>query len=319
MTEEERPLYMHSVMRRMMRKPSLILAALGVYAGAGMMVLGERKLLVSEFIYQYGWTSIGGVITVVSMIFLMSSMMQLKKEERFIDVDGKRRTIKDDEKISVLIDEIEALKRSQPDIDYGKIERLIKSSTEKVKKSDDELVKSFESYFNGIRSTLEEKASIADEKASILLDKGTAYSKGGITFYIISIVIWQILAWVKGFEPQFIYGIASCSILFIFIEFLSAWFLKQYRQFVDTSTYLIKVKSIFDKYMLSYLVIKEVPGDNQERLYEMLSLLKEEIKWPESYLLKNGDISFAKETMEAMTYLAKNMKETVRDEKKSNK
>jgi hypothetical protein len=319
MLKEQKPFYIQTVIHRMIRKPSLMLAALGVYAGVGMMVLGERKLPLSEFLYEYGWTSIGGIMAVISSVFLMSSMTQMRREERFIDVDDKRRSLKDDDTIGVLIHEIEALKRTQPDIDYGKIEALIQKSSETVKKSDDDLVKSFENYFNGIRSTLEEKASIADEKASILLDKGTAYSKWGITFFIISIVVWQALAWIKGFETQFIYGIASCSILFIFIEFLSAWFLKQYRQFVDTSTYLIKVKSIFDKYMLAYLVIKEVPGDNQERLYEMLGLLKEDIKWPESYLLKNGDISFAKETMEAMTFLVKNMKETVKDENKSNK
>jgi len=178
-----------------------------------------------------------------------------------------------------------------------------------------DLVKSFGSYFNGIRMTLEGKASIADEKASILLDKGTAYSKWGITFYIISIIAWQIVSWIKTFEAQFIYGIVSCTVLFIFIEFLSAWFLKQYRQFVDTSTYLIKVKSIFDKYMLAYLILKETPDNQKENLSKMLDFLNEEIKWPETYLLKNGDISFAKETMEAMTHFAKTMKDVIKETK----
>ncbi|MDH8179558.1 hypothetical protein QIG81_27635, partial [Klebsiella pneumoniae] len=76
---------------------------------------------------------------------------------------------------------------------------------------------------------------------------GTSYSKGGITFFITSIIVWQVLSWLTGFKEQYIYGMISCSLLFIFIEFLSAWFLKQYRHFVDTSTYHIKVKSIFDK------------------------------------------------------------------------
>ena len=35
-----------------------------------------------------------------------------------------------------------------------------------------------------------------------------------------SIVGWQFLSWIHGFQVQFIYGIASCSVLFVFIEFL---------------------------------------------------------------------------------------------------
>jgi hypothetical protein len=313
MPEAENTLYMHKLMQRMAKKPSIMLAALGIYAGMGLMYLGERKLPLSEFLQEFGWQSIGGLVIAISTVYLMSAMLQLKKEERFIDVDDKRKSSSDSTSIDKLVREIENLKKSQPDIDYAKIEELISKSTEKAKVVDSELVKSFESYFNGLRSTLEEKVSIADEKASILLDKGTAYSKGGITFFILSIVIWQILAWLKGFEPQFIYGIVSCSVLFIFIEFLSAWFLKQYRQFVDTSTYLIKVKSIFDKYMLSYLVLKEASGEEKEKLLSMLDILKEDIKWPETYLLKNSDVSFAKETLETMSYLLKNMKETTKE------
>ena len=314
MPEENRPnLYSHLLINKLMRKPSIMMAAMGVYLGLFMVYLGDRKIPLSEFFLDKGWSIIGGIIMIMSTVYLMSAIFQLKKEERFIDVDDKRRSVSDSESIEILINEIESLKRSQPDIDYNKIEQLIRKSTKPVKLADSELVKSFENYFNGIRLTLEEKSAIADEKASILLDKGTAYSKGGITFFVLSIIVWQVLAWIKGFEAQFIYGIVSCSVLFIFIEFLSAWFLKQYRQFVDTSTYLIKVKSIFDRYMLAYLVIKEASGEQKEKLGEMLDLLRDDIKWPETYLLKNSDISFAKESMETMTYLLKNMKESVKE------
>ncbi len=103
----------------------------------------------------------------------------------------------------------------------------------------------------------------------------------------------------------------SCSLLFIFIEFLSAWFLKQYRHFVDTSTYHIKVKSIFDKYMMSYLAIKSLGDNNRsdETKYQaMLRVLEEEIKWPESYLLKKSEVSFAREAIETMSHFAKAIK-----------
>lgn len=304
-----------SIMRKMMKKPAMMAAVLGVYLGFGLLWLGERDMPLSFFLERYGWTSLGVLIITVSILYLMLSISQAQREKRFIDIDDKMSTSPDNSVIEKLIGEIEELKQTQPSVDYQRIEELIRKSSAVSPKPELDALRSFENYFNVIRTTLEEKATVADQKASILLDKGTSYSRGGITFFILSIVVWQALSWIKGFEPQFIYGIASCSVLFIFIEFLSAWFLKQYRQFVDTSTYLIKVKSIFDRYMLAYLLLKEASGDNKEKLLEVLPLLKEDIKWPETYLLKNGDISFAKETMETMTYLLKTMKETTKDAK----
>ncbi|MCF6299178.1 MAG: hypothetical protein L3J01_04790 [Thiomicrorhabdus sp.] len=193
---------------------------------------------------------------------------------------------------------------------------MITETTERRAIDNEVLFSSFENYFSEIINILVEQAHVADKKASILLDKGTAYSKGGITFFVASIVAWQIMAGFWGFQEQYIYGIVSCSLLFIFIEFLAAWFLKQYRNFIDTSTYLIKVKSIFDKYMLSFLTIKSLgsASDNDEEKYKaMLKVLEDEIKWPETYLLKHGDISFAKEAMETMTHFAKAMKSEVKN------
>ncbi len=48
----------------------------------------------------------------------------------------------------------------------------------------------------------------------------------------------------------------------------------------------------------------------------MLKVLEEEIKWPESYLLKNGDVSFAKEVLETMTQFAKAMKSEAKSQSK---
>lgn len=170
----------------------------------------------------------------------------------------------------------------------------------------------FGAYFYDLKRVLESKADDADAKASILLDKGTGYTKLGIWFFVASIIAWQALSWIHGFQSYFIYGIASCSGLFIFIEFISAWFLKQYRQYVDTSTYLLRVKAIFDRYMLVYLATKtdELPiSDNQHRRSEMLiELLSREITWPESYLQKKQDTGFAGEAMEAITLLTKELR-----------
>lgn len=160
---------------------------------------------------------------------------------------------------------------------------------------------SFKEYFNHIIKNLELKSSDADKKASILLDNGKFYSMIGIFYFIISIIVWQFYISSVGFKTHHIYGIISSSLVFVFIEFLSAWYLRQYKSFSDTSTYLTKIKSIFDKYMLIYLISVEI---NENDFNVLLEQLASEIKWPETYLLKNADISFAKEALETMTTMA---------------
>ncbi len=172
---------------------------------------------------------------------------------------------------------------------------------------------SFQEYFTDMRIFLDAQIDNADQKASLLLDNGKNYSNYGIYFYIFSVACWQIVMFFSGFQPQHLYGIACCSLIFIFIEFLSAWFLKQYRHYVDTSTHLIKIKSILERYFLAYLAIKE-SNDNSYSSAELIAMLKEDIKWPETYLTKTPDVSFAKECMETATQLIRSIKpETKKD------
>lgn len=76
------------------------------------------------------------------------------------------------------------------------------------------------------------------------------------------------------------------------------------------STYLTKIKSIFDKYMLIYLVSAE-KGDKDFTI--LLEQLSSDIKWPETYLLKNADVSFAKDALETMTTMAQAFKNEVKN------
>ncbi len=147
---------------------------------------------------------------------------------------------------------------------------------------------------------LEEKAKLADEKASVLLDRGVAYSRFGIGFFIVAIVTWQALAWWRGFETQLIFGIASSTVLFVFLQFLSSWFLKQYRHFIEVSTYLIEIKSVFDRYTLLYMLIRESSGKEQPDLAPMsalVSALKEEMKWPRARPGFTDDVYYAKDAI----------------------
>lgn len=312
-SEEIRPLFTSLAF-----KPKFIIGAVLIYAGLGIPFLLRTNSDLLYVLAKQAPILIGVVAALIGFSLVASEMKRIKqpqKEDRFVDVDESR-TDSDRRFQARILNEIKSIKAQSGSLTADKIEALISEATEKKALDNEMLFSSFENYFSEIRNLLVDQAHVADKKASILLDKGTAYSKGGITFFIVSIIAWQIMAGIWGFKEQYIYGIVSCSLLFVFIEFLAVWFLKQYRNFIDTSTYLIKVKSIFDKYMLSFLTIKSVGSttENSEDKYKsMLKVLEDEIKWPETYLLKHGDISFAKEAMETMTHFAKAMKSEVKN------
>lgn len=293
----------------------LMLGALLMYAGFGVVFFFylQHDYPFSYVLERYGAVLIGSILCLAGFYLFYDEMNKRRtlRRERFVDVDARSRPASDAAPYVQLIEKISALEESSKATVQEVIERFKATQPQTTSKNPDGFVE----YFDSIRRVLEQKAAIADEKASILLDKGTSYSRFGITFFIFSIVAWQLIANATGFQTQHIYGIASCSLLFVFVEFLSAWFLKQYRQFVDTSTYLIKVKSIFDKYMLVYCVGKEATAlghDTKKSTIHLIEMLKGEIRWPDSYLTKNPDISFAREALETMSLLARNMKSEVK-------
>ena len=305
------------------QSPRALLGGALIYGAAGLFyfVTSEQSLVL--FLERYGLVLAASVLFLVGfyLFFTEFAKWQQVRESRFVDVDERSRSYRggpEYEYLLLKVQELQASIRKEEATETSGTKRDVDNGEEGDKNSIRPLLAGLEfvAYFDSIRRLLEEKASVADEKASILLDKGTAYSKFGITFFIMSIVAWQVVAHIVGFKVQFIYGIVSTSILFVFIEFLSAWFLKQYRQFIDTSTYLIKVKSIFDRYMLVYLASKEAitsGHDTKKSNQLLLDLLRADIAWPDTYLTKNPDISFAKEALETMTLLVRSMKSEVKE------
>lgn len=161
----------------------------------------------------------------------------------------------------------------------------------------------FEYSIGVIVSYLGEHIKLAESKASKLLDKGTTYLRRGLYFYIASIVLWQIWGHFVSFDGLVIAGMVSTSIAFIIIEFLAAWFLKQYRSFVDSSMAYMRVQSYFNRYLLLYFAAQEFGGDGlggdaaKERL---LKLLSQEIKWPELKDVNANDFNYMLEAMGSM-------------------
>lgn len=259
----------------------------------------ERDLLGIIAKLESPFISFPLTLAVGSLAFLSLSLLQKnvknKGPSNFIDIDNLESNV-----LKKLSSELDASNKQ-------KIEQTIEQRLE-AKLLERILPEySFPAYFSTMRSALDKQISNSDQKGSLLLDKGTNYARAGIIFYLVSIVAWQVALLGQDIKPQHIYGIVGCSLLFIFIEFLSAWFLKQYRQYVDTSTYLIKVKSTLERYILAYFAIHDASKGGVD-YSNVVSMLSEEIKWPQSYLTKSPEIGFAKECLETSTQLIRSLR-----------
>lgn len=171
---------------------------------------------------------------------------------------------------------------------------------------------SVESYIHAITKSLDRHIELSEKKASKLLDTGTMYLRRGIYFYVASIFVWQLIAHVWGVDKQLVFGVVSCSLTFLVVEFLAAWFLKQYRSFIDSSIQFMKVKSVFDRYLLSYYAVKEFAGEGSEDLVEtkaqILKVLSEEIKWPEALNTKAADMNHMVQMFDSLAGVLEKMK-----------
>jgi hypothetical protein len=162
----------------------------------------------------------------------------------------------------------------------------------------------FEQHLIFTIGSLNERMRITDMKSSHLLDRGTMYIKNGIIFYVVSILLFQIAGHYIGVSNLMVAGMASCSLLFLVIEFLATWFLKQYKAFVDASTNLLRVISIYNSILLSYHGIKEFAptdeGRGDKMRKEILEILSREIKWPQPTQVKGGDASHMVEMFDSL-------------------
>lgn len=154
----------------------------------------------------------------------------------------------------------------------------------------------FVALFADIRRQLRERVRRLDAEAHDLLWKGISTAVAGFMAYACTIFIWQAIAGqLDSFKSRHLVGIGSCTILFGIAEFFAAWFLRQYRYFIDTSSSTIKIISLLDRYMLAYLALKEASADEHKDLVDMLSA---NIVWPDA---PQRDDTFMREAADAFT------------------
>lgn len=176
----------------------------------------------------------------------------------------------------------------------------------------------FARYVDSVVASLDSQIQLSEKKASMLLDQGTNYLRKGIYFFVASIISWQVvIAWI-GFAPHMWVGIVSCSLTFFVVEFLAAWFLKQYRSYVDSSIIYLRVRSTFNKYLLKYHAVNEYcnsVADEAEARRLLLEALEEEIQWPELRDMNKNDFNFMLESLNSFTSVVDKLKSSLLKEK----
>ncbi|VVP32459.1 hypothetical protein PS870_04393 [Pseudomonas fluorescens] len=276
------------------------------------------------------WTGVlGAALSVVALLvgyfFSVST-----KEKTFVDIDDRLYTNRIEaveaerdallEKVSdlefELVNNVDHSNKASPGpFDSSGSDRLDLGTVSSVSDS-----KGFDQYLRSIIRSLDMNIELADSKASLLLDKGTTYLWRGIIFYIVSIVVWQIATSYFTMGQYAVWGMVSCSMTFLVVEFLAAWFLRQYKSFTDSSFNLVRVKSVFNRYFLSYLAIKEFSDSSQHLVdmrLQMLKVLEEDIKWLEPSPQKAGDLNHMVAMFESVSGLIEKVKLSAKSESAS--
>lgn len=304
-----------------LRKALMLLGA--VMASLGVAVVQQPKILelFIENLYASLVALFGVFVSILSVLigFFYSSA----KEKTFVDIDDKLYTSRieavEREKDALLsrVKDLEfELANNVPGSGVGPVSSSESGDPEGFKMDHNSSVitsnsKAFDLYMKTLIGSLDKNIELADNKASLLLDKGTTYLWRGIMFYIASIVVWQVATSYFSVGQYAVWGMISCSMTFLVVEFLAAWFLRQYKSFTDSSFNLVRVKSVFNRYFLSYLAIKEFSDSSQhliEMRGQMLKVLEEDIKWLEPVPQKAGDLNHMVAMFESVSGLVEKLK-----------
>jgi len=268
-----------------------------------------------------------GSIGLLVIVFLLALFSSARKES-FVDLDEKilRRQVEGEElEKAEGMDTLRAILRSKHEppryydsVSIEEVSPKYLSEVEQKLSSQSLEITGFEHHMNSLVRSLDLHINLAENKASLLLDKGTTYLWRGIFFYICSIVVWQVATSLYEVGKFAVWGMISCSLTFLVVEFLAAWFLRQYKSFTDSSFNLVRVKSVFNRYLLSYLAIKEFSNSGEHLVdmrAQMLKVLEEDVKWLEPAPQKSGDLNHMIAMFESVSGLVEKLKVSAKDDK----
>jgi len=198
-------------------------------------------------------------------------------------------------------------RESLPDID-----RRFREAREQPSTQIGESLTPVSKHFLQITTELSDSAQANETKASTLLERGTLLAKQGVALYVaLAVIIQWYVGRSGGMRAGHFVAAVSATVLFIFIEFISAWHLRQYRYLIDAANYNKKLKMIFDRYYAQYLAIERAFSADTilqhdyldsplDAITPLLENLSGPIHWPGEGWQNTDPGSFATETMTAM-------------------
>jgi len=212
------------------------------------------------------------------------------------------------EGIDKLQKEVKAIKNSDDKSDVEEIKKLIgELKNSKKEKETKEIELNYENYFSENIQSVIDSMNTSTRKSSNLLSIGIVIILIGILVYLAMIFFWLDEFHTNSFQTYHIFGLVSTSLLFLFVEFLGAWFLRQHRRVAEETIYLMKFKAVIEKNFHAYLLIKENKEENKLDLQKtLIELFKSEINFPNKQEL--GYSSFAKEAMGTISNLTDSIK-----------
>ena len=204
--------------------------------------------------------------------------------------------------------EIESIKSKSGESDIDDLKKiLLEIQGTEEKRSIEKAKLNYEGYFNSNIQAIIDTMSISGRRSNNLLVTGIVVILIGILVYLAMIFFWLDEFHTNGFQTYHIFGVVSTSLLFLFIEFLGAWFLKQHRRVSEEKLYLMKFKATIERTFQAYLLAKESNQENQLELHKtLLDLFKTDLNFPSSNEVEYS--SFAKEAMGTISNLTDSIK-----------
>lgn len=174
----------------------------------------------------------------------------------------------------------------------------------------------FEIYANAVVEAIDNRIGLSEIKANGLLVKGQRMMGIGVGVYLFFIVFWQVLSHAWGYNNMILVGFISSSMLFIVLEFLAAWYLKQYRSYVDLSAAYLQIRCIYNNYLLTYYALNQFSSESDIR-NSLAEMLAQKMDWPSINDMNKNDFNYMLSSIESFSGVLEKLKLQLNPTKKT--
>lgn len=111
----------------------------------------------------------------------------------------------------------------------------------------------FNSYILNILNEIKSNKIFFMVKSDYFVSMGRAFLLSGIAFYFLCIIAFQFFVYISPEKEIFkVYGMISCAVIFITIEFIGIWYLNQSRICVNKVMAMMNIELHINKCILIY-------------------------------------------------------------------